>query len=90
LVLTLFGNLVVLPEGAGESPPLSQSNWKGKPMLSGYKTYIVAAMLLIAVAVEKGLGIDVPGMTVTDDWMVLVLNSMGLGTLRAALGKIEA
>lgn len=59
-------------------------------LLSGYKTYIVAAVLLLAVMVEKGLGFDVPGLTVTDEWLVLVLNSLGLGSLRAALGKIGA
>jgi hypothetical protein len=54
-------------------------------MLDGYKTYAVAAVLLIAVVVEKFLGLDVPGLTVSDDWTVLILNALGLGTLRKAI-----
>ena len=55
--------------------------------LSGYKTYIVAALLLISVFVEKGLGIDVPGLTLENDWLLVLMNALGLGSLRAAVGK---
>ena len=58
-----------------------------KKMLSGYKTYIVAALLLISVFVEKGLGIDVPGLTLENDWLLVLMNALGLGSLRAAVGK---
>ena len=54
-------------------------------MLKGYRTYIVAASLLLVVFVEKGLGFDIPGVEVGNDWLVLVLNALGLGTLRAGL-----
>lgn len=55
--------------------------------LSGYKTYIVAALLLISVFVEKGLGVDVPGLTLENDWLLVLMNALGLGSLRAAVGK---
>ena len=55
--------------------------------LSGYKTYILVVVLLISVFVEKALGIDVPGLTIDNDWMLVVMNALGLGTLRAAVGK---
>lgn len=55
--------------------------------LRGYKTYIVAGTLALCVAVERGLGVDVPGVTVGDDWMVLLLNAAGLSTLRAGMKK---
>lgn len=58
--------------------------------LSGYKTYLVAGTLLGAVVVEKFLGMDVPGFEVPNDWLVLVLNGLGLATLRAAIGKYLA
>lgn len=58
-------------------------------MLQGYRTYIVALLLLLAVAVEKGLGFDVPGVTVADDWLVLILNALGLGGLRAGVAAAE-
>lgn len=54
-------------------------------MLRGYRTYIVAATLLLVVFVEKGLGFDIPGIEVGNDWLVLVMNALGLGTLRAGI-----
>lgn len=51
-------------------------------MLQGKKTYIVAAMILLCVAVEKGLGIDVPGVEIADNWLMLVFESLGLASLR--------
>jgi hypothetical protein len=56
-------------------------------MLKGKKTYLTAAVLLVAVAVEKGLGLDVPGLTVDENWLVVVMNAIGLGSLRSALNK---
>lgn len=54
--------------------------------LQGKKTYLVSAVLVAVVLVEKGLGIDVPGVTVGDDWLFLILNGLGLSTLRAGVG----
>lgn len=56
-------------------------------MLTGYKTYIIAATLLLVVLVEKGLGIDVPGIAMGDDWLVYVMNALGLGSLRASISR---
>jgi hypothetical protein len=56
-------------------------------MLTGYKTYLVAGALLAAVAVEKFLGFDVPGFDVPNDWLLVVLNGLGLASLRAAISK---
>jgi hypothetical protein len=53
---------------------------------AGYRTYIVAGTLLLAVIVEKGLGIDVPGIDVGADWLTHILGAIGLGTLRAGVG----
>jgi hypothetical protein len=53
--------------------------------LNGYKTYLVMAVLLLVVLLEKGLGIDVPGIALGDDWMLLVMNALGLGTLRLGI-----
>lgn len=56
-------------------------------MLAGYKTYLVAAMLAATVLLERGLGIDVPGIEVHDDWLLVLLNALGLGSLRAGIGR---
>lgn len=56
-------------------------------MLKGYRTYIVAASLLLIVFVEKGLGFDIPGVEVGNDWLILVLNAVGMGSLRAGIGR---
>jgi hypothetical protein len=55
--------------------------------LNGYKTYLVTAALLTVVLMEKGLGLDVPGVTLGEEWMLVVMNAIGLGTLRHGIGK---
>ena len=52
---------------------------------AGYRTYIIAAVLMLVVVVEKGLGFDVPRIDVGTDWLSHVLAALGLGTLRAGL-----
>lgn len=56
-------------------------------MFKGYKTYIVAAALAVIVVIERGLGIDVPGVTLGDDWLLILMNAAGLGTLRAGINN---
>jgi hypothetical protein len=54
---------------------------------AGYRTYIIAATLILVVIVEKGLGIDVPGVDVGSDWLTQVLAALGFGALRAGIGS---
>lgn len=60
---------------------------KLKELGAGYRTYGVVAVLLLCVAAEKLLGWDVPGFTLTEDWLSVVLGALGLGSLRAAVGR---
>lgn len=53
--------------------------------LSGYKTYITAALLAVVGVVEGLLGLDIPGVTVDDNWVLILLNAAGLGALRAGV-----
>jgi hypothetical protein len=55
--------------------------------LKGKKTYLLALVLALVVAIEKGLGIDIPGVVVTDDWMETLLAAAGLSALRAGISK---
>jgi hypothetical protein len=55
--------------------------------IDGCKTYLVMAALLAVVVLEKGLGLDVPGVALGEDWMLVVMNAIGLGTLRHGIGK---
>ena len=57
---------------------------KENTMLSGYKTYIVAAAMAI-LGVLSFLGIAIPGVALPDNWMILVLQALGLGALRSAI-----
>lgn len=57
--------------------------------IDGYKTYLVMAALLLVVLLEKGLGLDVPGVALGEDWMLVMMNAVGLGTLRHGVQKIE-
>lgn len=52
---------------------------------AGYRTYIIAAVLILVVIVEKGLGIDIPGVDVGSDWLTQILAALGLSTLRAGI-----
>jgi hypothetical protein len=56
-------------------------------MLAGYKTYIVSAALII-IAGLSFMGIQIPGVSLPADWLVVALNGLGLGALRAAVGKV--
>lgn len=55
-------------------------------MLKGYRTYIVATTLLLVVIVEKGLGFDISGVEVGNDWLVLVLNALAAPLEAASSG----
>lgn len=55
--------------------------------ISGFKTYIVIAVFLACVFVEKALGFDVPAFDVGPDWVDAVLAALGLGALRDAISK---
>jgi hypothetical protein len=63
------------------------SDWLSHRGAEAYRTYIIAGVLLLIVIAEKGLGIDIPGAEVGDDWLFVILNALGLGTLRAGIGK---
>lgn len=56
-------------------------------MLSGYKTYSAAAALALVGALEGFAGIDVPGVVLDENWVLILLNSLGLAGLRAAIGR---
>lgn len=53
--------------------------------LKGRKTYIVVAVFLLCVAIEKLVGIDIPGFNVEGNWLEMTLAMLGLGTLRAGI-----
>lgn len=54
---------------------------------AGYRSYLVAGTILMIVAIERVLGIDVPGVMLDDAWLTHILAAFGLGALRAALPR---
>ena len=54
-------------------------------ILEGKKTYIVAVVLILLVALEKVAGIDVPGYEVGPGWLDEILAALGLASLRNAV-----
>lgn len=56
-------------------------------MLTNYKTYIVVAALIGVALVEGVAGIDIPGVQLEQNWVEVLLGALGLGALRAAIGK---
>ncbi len=55
--------------------------------LKGKKTYIVVAIFLLCVAVEKLGGIDIPGFNVEGNWLEMTLAMLGIGGLRAGIAN---
>lgn len=56
--------------------------------VDGYKTYIVIGVYLAAVFVTKGLGLQIPGFSVGDNWVNDVMIALGFGGFRSALNKL--
>jgi hypothetical protein len=53
----------------------------------GWKTLTAVALMVVVALAEGVLGIDVPGVTVADNWVTLLIEALGLGGLRAAMAK---
>lgn len=51
----------------------------------GWKTYAVAAVAVAVALLEGPVGVEVPGVTLEDNWLLLVLGASGLATLRHAV-----
>ena len=60
-------------------------NWT----LSGYKTYIAAAGLAFVGVMEGFMNIDIPGVALDQNWVMVLLASLGLGGLKAAISKAQ-
>lgn len=78
-------------------PVLPQSATKGDGSMSkimegldGKKTYIIAFIVVAIGVAEGGMGWDVPGVEVGEDWLGWVLTGLGIGTFRDALRKFTA
>lgn len=56
-------------------------------IITGYKTYIAAALLALVGLAEGLAGLDIPGVTLDENWLMVLLGALGLGGLRAAIGK---
>lgn len=55
--------------------------------VSGIKTYLVAAILVLCVVAEKLLGVDIPGFDAGTNWFETVMAAIGLSALRAGVTK---
>ena len=58
--------------------------------LDGKKFHLVVAVFIFAMAVEGGLGVDIPGFEVPDNWLDYILAAFGLSAGRDALRKVGA
>ena len=63
--------------------PMLKNVWEG--FLPGYKTYIVVVVMLAIVIAEQVFGVKIPGVSIGDDWMQVVLAALGFGGLRAGV-----
>jgi hypothetical protein len=55
--------------------------------ISGYKTYIVAGVGVLALVAVNMLGVTIPGLAPSPDWVAQALGLLGLGALRAGVTK---
>ena len=60
-------------------------NWT----LSGYRTYIAAFGLAIVGVLEGLMGIDIPGVALDQNWLVVLFGALGLGGLKAAVSSAK-
>lgn len=58
--------------------------------LQGRKTTIIAVAIVALAILEGPLGIDVPGVEISEDWLAVALNGLGLGFLRTGLARAAA
>lgn len=56
-------------------------------MKGGWKTYAAAAALAVVAVLEGGMGIDIPGVTLDDNWLLVALNAFGLASLRHGVAR---
>lgn len=52
--------------------------------LQGWKTHIVAAVLVL-LGIASAMGINIPGVQLGPDWIVVALNGLGLSALRSGI-----
>ncbi len=57
-------------------------------ILSGYKTYIVAVMVMLIAVIEGPLGIDLPGVDIGGSWFDYLMAGAFGATFRSALASI--
>ena len=56
--------------------------------LPGKKTYLVAAIGVIALVAVNVFGVTIPGLAPDPDWITRCLELTGLATLRAGIAKV--
>jgi hypothetical protein len=55
--------------------------------LKGYRSYIIAALIIACFVAENFFGIDVPGFDAGSDWVGFVLAALGISTAKAAASE---
>lgn len=55
---------------------------------NNWKTYAAVGGLIIVSALEGTGIVDIPGVTLDQNWLTVLLGSLGLGGLRSAIGKV--
>jgi hypothetical protein len=74
----------VVPPGLALAPGKEASTLN---KLDEHKCYLVMAALLAVVVLEKGLGLDVPGVALGENWTLVVMDAIGLGDLGMESGR---
>lgn len=74
--ITIIRTLLSLRKGSTMNP---------LGFLAGYRTYIIVGVLALVCLTEGVLGFDVPGVHLDENWLTVLLTSLGLGTLRAGI-----
>lgn len=56
--------------------------------MSGYKTYLVTAVGVVALVAVNLFAVTIPGLEPDPAWAVRVMELLGLSTLRAGVAKV--
>ena len=54
-------------------------------IFKGKATYGIAVTILIA-AISQGMGIEIPGVQLQDNWLAAIVTALGLASMRRAVG----
>lgn len=55
--------------------------------LKGLKTYLLVGLAVAVAVVEGFVGLDIPGVSLDENWLTVILGGSVIAALRSAIGR---